>query len=138
MEQVGSEQVGIDVVAGLLYAEGKVLACQRLATAKHGLKWEFPGGKVEAGEKAAEALARELTEELGIRARVGEEITQYVFAYPGKEPIRLIFFAVREWEGALENRQFAAMEWCAPEELGRLDFLEGDLPVLPLLARYAF
>ena len=61
----------IKVVAAVIERNGRILVGQRRKSDSHGLKWEFPGGKVERGEKPSAALARELEEELGIQARVG-------------------------------------------------------------------
>ena len=77
----------LEVVAAILEREGRILVCQRTAQQSHPLKWEFPGGKVEPGELPAQALERELEEELGITAARSEEITRYEFTYPGKNPI---------------------------------------------------
>ena len=118
------------VVAGVLEREGKILVCQRSEGQPHALKWEFPGGKVEAGETAAEALVRELREELGIEAEPGAEIMRYEFSYPGKNPILLIFFSVAVWRGELANLIFRDMVWEPREKLKGLDFLEGDAPFL--------
>jgi 8-oxo-dGTP diphosphatase len=118
------------VVAGVLRREGRVLVCRRRADQPHALKWEFPGGKVEPMESLDEALSRELREELGIEARPNREITRYEFAYPGKNPILLIFFEVLTWQGDIENRIFEAIEWSQPEDLKNYDFLEGDAPFL--------
>jgi 8-oxo-dGTP diphosphatase len=96
----------------------------------HPLKWEFPGGKVEQGETPAEALARELEEELGIRAARGEEMDRYEFEYPGKPRIELIFFRVTSFEGEPQNLVFQEMRWVPREKLGEFDFLEGDLEFL--------
>jgi 8-oxo-dGTP diphosphatase len=123
------------VVAGLLQRSGEILICQRRSTDAHPLKWEFPGGKVEPGETPAEALARELSEELGIQAEVGDEIRRYEFSYPGKKPILLIFLSVTEWTGHPENRIFAQMVWEKREQLNRYDFLEGDVPFLDWFGR---
>ena len=90
------------------------------------MKWEFPGGKIEDGESPANALRRELEEELGIRGAAGVEITRYQYAYPGKRPILLIFFRVEEFDGEPQNRIFHEMRWEPPERLGDFDFLEGD------------
>jgi mutator protein MutT len=118
------------VVAGILERDGKALACRRRGDQDHAGKWEFPGGKVEAGESPPEALARELREELGIEARVGEEIERYEFAYPGRKPILLIFLRVEQWTGELDASFFAETCWRAWEGLRELDFLEGDEPFL--------
>ncbi len=118
------------VVAGVLAREGKILICQRRADQAHPLKWEFPGGKVEAGELPAAALVRELGEELGIEAGSPVEITRYEYSYPGKNPILLIFFRVTGWRGEIVNRIFEQMVWEGADRLGSYDFLEGDLPFL--------
>ena len=118
------------VVAGILEKDGKILICQRRADQPHPLKWEFPGGKLEAAETPQSALTRELREELGIEAEPGIELTRYEFAYPGKNPILLIFLKVTAWEGEPKNLIFETMTWASPESLNRYDFLEGDRPFL--------
>jgi 8-oxo-dGTP diphosphatase len=118
------------VVAGILEQNGRILICQRRPDQPHALKWEFPGGKVEPGESPAEALQRELGEELGIKSDPGTELTRYEFTYPGKSPILLIFLRVTFWRGEAENRIFEAMFWELPECLSQYDFLAGDIPFL--------
>ena len=125
------------VVAGILVRREQgeergdlILICRRRADQPHALKWEFPGGKVESGESPEVALARELSEELGIDARIGAQIDSYEFAYAGRNPIRLIFLRVDEWQGEMENRIFDRIVWAKGGELGNYDFLEGDLPFL--------
>ena len=115
------------VVAGILAREGRILACRRRPEQDHGGLWEFPGGKLEGGETPAEALRRELREELCIEAVIGEELDRYEFAYPGRKPILLIFLSVDAWDGALDSRQFAEARWASPADLARLPFLEGDI-----------
>jgi 8-oxo-dGTP diphosphatase len=115
------------VVAAVIEREGRVLVGQRKPGGQHPLKWEFPGGKVEAEEKPEAALVRELSEELGVRARIDGEIACYEFQYPGRSRILLIFYRVVEFEGEPQNLDFEQLRWVAREELGALDFLEGDL-----------
>jgi 8-oxo-dGTP diphosphatase len=114
------------VAAGLIERDGKVLVCRRRPEQPHPLKWEFPGGKVEAGESPQAALARELREELGIGATIGSELMRYEFAYPGKQSILLIFLPVTVWSGELENRVFETIVWERPDALESYDFIEGD------------
>jgi len=121
------------VVAAIVEREGKILACQRRAGGPHPLKWEFPGGKVEPGEERIGALERELREELGIEARVGEEVARYQYSYPGKNPILLVFFSVDEYSGTLENRVFERVLWVDRHDLEAYDFLEGDAEIVRLL-----
>ena len=116
------------VVAGILERDGEILACQRRADQDHAGKWEFPGGKVEAGESPSEALRRELAEELAIEATIGDELERYDFSYPGRKPILLIFLKVSSWTGEMDLHQFADARWLSPAALRELDFLEGDRP----------
>lgn len=124
----------IQVVAAILERQGRILICRRTAEQSHALKWEFPGGKVEPGESPAQALTRELEEELGLLQVTGEEITRYEYTYPGKNPILLIFFRVTGFIGEPANRIFHEMRWEDPAELSRFDFVEGDLPFLSRLS----
>jgi 8-oxo-dGTP diphosphatase len=121
------------VVAGVIERDGKILICRRRADQPHPLKWEFPGGKVEAGESLETALARELREELGIEATIGLEAMRYEFAYPGKQPILLIFLAVADWRGEVQNHIFGEIIWESPDSLRSYDFLEGDARFLGAL-----
>ena len=116
-----------EVVAAIIERDGRILICQRKPEQAHPLKWEFPGGKVEAGETPRDALARELAEELAIQAAIGDEITRYPFAYPGKKPILLIFFRVASFFGEPRNQVFEQMTWVTPARLPDYDFLEGDI-----------
>jgi 8-oxo-dGTP diphosphatase len=118
------------VVAGILERNGRVLICRRRADQPHPLKWEFPGGKVEAGETARAALRRELLEELGIESEPAIEIDRYEFVYPGKQPILLIFLSVPGWTGEIENRIFETIIWESRDRLTNYDFLEGDEPFI--------
>ena len=89
----------MEVVAAVIERDGQILIGQRKPRGRHGLKWEFPGGKVEPGEEPRAALARELREELGIEAQIGEEIERYDFSYAAQAPTHLIFFRVTEFAG---------------------------------------
>jgi 8-oxo-dGTP diphosphatase len=118
------------VVAGILERDGNILICRRRADQPHPLKWEFPGGKIEAGESPGSALIRELQEELGIDAEAGEELMRYEFTYPGRAAIELIFIRATRWSGQIENRIFEAIRWERSSALADYDFLEGDAPFL--------
>ena len=115
------------VVAAVIQRDGRILAGQRKPTGNHPLKWEFPGGKMEADETPEAALVRELTEELGIRARIQGEITRYEYQYPGRPRILLIFYRVVDFEGEPQNLDFEKLQWVLPQQLRDLDFLEGDV-----------
>jgi len=113
------------VVAAVIEHGGRILIAQRRNDGPHALKWEFPGGKVEAGETPQEAVTRELEEELEIQARVDREIMRYEYQYPGRPPILLIFYAV-EFEGEPRNLNFEQIQWVTSDRLREFDFLEGD------------
>jgi len=126
----------LTVVAGLIEAEGKILVCQRRRGDTFELMWEFPGGKLQTGETAAEALARELREELGVEARVGEEVFRTRHRYAEvREEIELIFFAAAVERAAVRNIVFERMEWRAVETLEELNFLPADREFVGKLAR---
>jgi 8-oxo-dGTP diphosphatase len=123
------------VVAALILLDGKVLVCQRTRHQTMPLKWEFPGGKIEEGEQPRAALRRELEEELGIDASIGEEVSRIRHQYPNGAAVELRFFTVREYRGELENRIFRDMRWAAPAELPSYDFLEADQELVQGLAQ---
>jgi len=116
----------VQVVAGIIERQGRLLICRRKAEQSHPLKWEFPGGKVEPGETPEQALARELEEELGIFGAAGQEIMRYQHTYPGRDTIVLIFFRVQEFGGEPRNVIFHEMRWEPVERLAEFDFVEGD------------
>jgi len=123
------------VVAGVIVSEGRLLIGQRMARDRHGLKWEFPGGKVEPGETPKQALARELREELGIEAVIGEEIARYENHVRGRAPLLLLFHRVDSYTGDLRTDQFEQICWARPTDLAAYDFLDGDLDFVRRLAR---
>ena len=100
-----------------------------------GLQWEFPGGKIEQGESAAEALARELNEELGIHATIGPLVTRIRHNYRNGGAVDLQFFVVREFAGEIENRIFAQVIWAPLESLPDYDFLPADRGLIRDLAQ---
>jgi 8-oxo-dGTP diphosphatase len=122
------------VVAALIAKDGKLLVCQRTRHQTMPLKWEFPGGKIEANEQPRDALRRELDEELGILATVGDEVARIQHEYPNGAMVELRFFVVREYQREIENRIFRDMQWAAPRDLPKFDFLEADLTLVRDLA----
>jgi len=122
------------VAAALIVRDGEVLICQRRADQPMALQWEFPGGKIEAGESAEQALARELDEELGIQATVGPLVTRIRHNYRHGGAVDLQFFTVREFSGELKNRIFAQLRWTRLEELPEYDFLPADRGLIRDLA----
>ena len=122
------------VVAALILREGsggiEVLICQRKPDQPMSLKWEFPGGKIEPGEGAEDALARELDEELGISAVIGRRVARIRHKYRNGGAIDLQFFVVREFSGALVNRIFNDIQWASLGSLPEYDFLAADLGLI--------
>jgi len=122
------------VVAALITRDGKLLVCQRTRHPTMPLKWEFPGGKIEEGEQPRDALRRELDEELGIHATIGDELARIQHEYPNGGMVELRFYIVREYKGELENRIFKDIRWAVPKDLPKFDFLEADLTLVKDLA----
>ena len=127
------------VVAGLIVREdsehdSQILICQRTRHQSMPLKWEFPGGKIEAGEQPRDALRRELEEELGIVASIGDEVARIRHHYASGSSVELRFYAVPKFEGELENRIFKQIVWEALTELPKYDFLEADIDLVNRLA----
>jgi 8-oxo-dGTP diphosphatase len=122
------------VVAALILKDDRILACQRTRHQVMPLKWEFPGGKIEEGEQPRDALRRELEEELGIEAAIGNEVARIHHEYPAGGSVELRFFEVHDYRGEIENRIFREIRWVSRKELLELDFLEADRTLVEDLA----
>jgi 8-oxo-dGTP diphosphatase len=121
------------VVAGLMTrADGCVLITQRRADQALPLQWEFPGGKVEPGEAPVAALARELSEEIGVTVEVGRIWDVLFHAYPTFDLVMLVY-ACRIVEGEPRAVEVADVAWVAPAELSRWDILPADRPLVDRL-----
>jgi 8-oxo-dGTP diphosphatase len=118
------------VVAALIIRGDAILICQRTRHQSMPLKWEFPGGKIEVGEQPRDALRRELDEELGIIAEIGDEVSRIVHTYDNGGTVELRFFSVRSYHGTLENRIFRDIQWVKPKDLLNYDFLAADAPLV--------
>jgi 8-oxo-dGTP diphosphatase len=124
----------LTVVAAVVESHGKILVCQRRRGDTFGLMWEFPGGKVQDGEATQEALAREIQEELGVEAEIGDEMFRMTHRYAEmSEPIELIFYSARLNAGEIQNLAFETMEWRDPDSLGELKFLPADREFISIL-----
>jgi 8-oxo-dGTP diphosphatase len=124
------------VVAAIITREPdkKILICQRKKDQPLPLKWEFPGGKVEPGEEPMAALRRELSEELGIEAEVGEQIIRFQHAYKNGGGVELTFFRINSYDGEIQNRIFKDVRWVDRRSLPRFDFLEADVKLVREIA----
>jgi 8-oxo-dGTP diphosphatase len=126
------------VAAAVIIETGRVLLTQRKAGTHLAGAWEFPGGKVEAGEDPREALRRELREEIGIDARVGEivEVTFHRYEEADKAVLLLFYEATREaGSPELQAIDVAAFRWAAREDLRIEDFPPADVGVLDKVRR---
>lgn len=125
----------VDVVCGVIQdAEGRFLACLRPQGKHLGGKWEFPGGKVDPGESSQVALARELSEELGIAVEVGDALSTVIWTYE-RGTIRLHPFLCRMVSGKLTAMEHEDLRWCAPMDFGSLDWADADVPILDEIRR---
>lgn len=119
----------VKVVAALIFGGGKFLICQRPAHKARGLMWEFPGGKIEAGETPASALARECREELGVDVEVGEEFMTVAHKYPDIR-ISLSVMRAKIVLGEPKLLEHAAIKWIYPSEIPNYFFCPADVAVL--------
>ncbi len=122
------------VAAGLIVRGQEILCCQRTEYQALPLKWEFPGGKIEAGEDAPQALRRELEEELGVQAEIGIKIAQLQHHYQNGNAVELHFFVVEHYQGEMQNRIFRDIRWVNRRELATLDFLDADRELVRQIA----
>jgi 8-oxo-dGTP diphosphatase len=122
------------VAAALIVRDGEVLIGQRRPEQPMGSMWEFPGGKIEAGESPEQALVRELSEELGIRASIGPAVTRIRHNYRHGGAVDLQFFAVREFVGEIVNHIYQQIRWVKLEELPEYEFLAADRGLIRDLA----
>jgi len=122
------------VVAALMVRGEEILCCQRTEHQALPLKWEFPGGKIEPGEDAPQALRRELEEELGIGATIGSKVAQLQHHYQNGNAVELHFFVVEQYEGELQNRIFREIRWVPRHDLPTLDFLDADRTLVQEIA----
>lgn len=123
----------IRVAAGVLQdSAGRFMAAQRPEGKIAAGKWEFPGGKIESGESPAQALVRELREELGIELRCFEPLIQISHAYTDRD-VHMWVYRVSQWDGEIYAHDGQAFSWGTTAQLRRLDLLGADGPILRAL-----
>lgn len=124
----------IVVCAALIRGDGRVLVQQRPLASDYGGYWEFPGGKVEAGERLAQALVRELAEELGVTVPE-ERLTPLCFASgpASGPPLLLLLYRCTQWVGEPRLLHAAALDWFDPVALRALRMPPADRPLVDAL-----
>jgi 8-oxo-dGTP diphosphatase len=119
------------VACALVDVDGRVLIAQRPEGKQLPGLWEFPGGKVEAGERPEQALIRELDEELGVQ--VSEScLAPFVFASHAYDSFHLLMplWLCRRWSGVVVNRHHAALAWVRPNKLAEYPMPPADAPLV--------
>ena len=122
------------VAVALIDADGRVLIAQRPEGKQLAGLWEFPGGKVDPGERPEQALIRELNEELGIN--VSEAcLAPFVFASHAYDSFHLLMplYLCRRWQGVVVNREHAALAWVKPNRLSDYPMPPADAPLVAYL-----
>ncbi len=122
------------VAAALRDGSGRVLIAQRPPGKPLAGAWEFPGGKLRPGESEAEALARELAEELGIAVLASRPVASTVHAYP-ERTVHLSLHLVERWSGEVRPVEAQALKWVADRDLPGEPLLEADRPLVAALLR---
>ena len=131
----GAERAVVRVVAGALYdAQGRVLIAERPPGKHQSGRWEFPGGKIEPGESEAQALARELREELGIEVRAAHPELTLKHDYAEKR-VQVSMWIVDRYAGEPRGLDGQRLKWVVPAQLQDEDVLEADQPFIEALQR---
>jgi 8-oxo-dGTP diphosphatase len=125
------------VVAAALYdAAGLILIAERPQGKHMAGHWEFPGGKVAAGEPEAQALERELHEELGIRVQAAHALMRVRHEYPDRS-VELSLWVIERYAGTPQGLEGQRLAWVAPGQLREAGILEADRPFIGALERRA-
>lgn len=123
-----------EVVAALIWDNGKFMICQRPAHKARGLLWEFVGGKVEAGETKEAALIRECQEELAVTLSVGDVFMEVIHEYPDIT-VQLTLFNAVIAEGVPQKLEHNDIRWITPAEIPQYDFCPADEEILDKLIK---
>jgi len=119
----------IEVVAGVIYKDNKFLIAKRNMKKAQGGLWEFPGGKIEPGETAKEALRREIQEELNAKIEVTDYIDEVIHHYPEKD-VKLKFYKATLLSEKIELLEHEDYRWITKEEKDKFEFAEADKAIL--------
>ena len=119
-------------VAGVAEKDGKYLVALRNPGTSIGIRWEFPGGKIEEGESPEDALVREYIEELNVSIRVGERLCEGSFTN-GPKHYRLFAYGIELQNEDFSKKEHQQIRWVKPEEMKDMDFPESDLIIVNYL-----
>ena len=122
----------VEVVAGIIYKGDKFLIAQRNLKKAQGGLWEFPGGKLEVGETAAEALKREIKEEFNADIEVDEFVGENIHHYPEKD-IKLMFYKARLIGENIEALEHEDFKWITKDDKNNFEFAGADIKVFDLI-----
>lgn len=125
-----------EVVAALIWREERFMICRRPAHKARGMLWEFPGGKVEAGESREQALVRECKEELAVTVAVGDVFMELTHHYPDIT-VHLTLFHSLLAEGEPQKLEHSEIRWITPAEIPEYDFCPADKDILKKLQNEA-
>lgn len=125
----------IDVAVGVVCnPQQQILISRRAAHQHQGNRWEFPGGKVDAGESVSSALIRELDEELGVLVQGYDSLCTIDFNYPDKL-VRLHVFWVDEFSGDIHSREGQEWQWAQASGLSAFEFPDANTPILEAIEK---
>lgn len=126
-------------VACIVFMNGKILVAHRNPVGDMGGRWEFPGGKCDEGETEYSAIVREMSEEFGVRAAVGEKITSAEFEHRGKKCLLNAYLVEFEHDGIEKPyvlTEHSEYKWVFPEEIKALNFVDSDLKIYPAVMEF--
>jgi 8-oxo-dGTP diphosphatase len=131
---VSGDSFALVVAAAIFDSSGRVLIAERPAGKHMAGRWEFPGGKVAPGESEAQALARELAEELGIELIEARSVMRLRHRYPDRE-VELSMWRVERYRGEPRSLDGQRLKWVEHERLAEEDILEADRPFVAALVQ---
>jgi len=120
-------------IAGIIYANGKFLIGHRLPTGEMGNRWEFPGGKIDAGETPEMAITREFREELGVEATIHDYIATVEFTNKNGKSELLAYYVEISNIGNFKLTEHTEVCWATLEEIQTLDFVDSDRLLIPYI-----
>ena len=124
----------LQVTAAVIKQDNRILICQRARDDDYALKWEFPGGKLEAGETLEQCIIREITEELGLHIKVNSvlAVTKH---NDGKQDVHFTFYEADIISGIMTLNVHETAVWAPLDTLAEYDFMKADRPIVDLLLR---